>query len=159
MVEVLIGMGSNLGSRTLLVKKAISLVQRKLKVKRMSRFVVSAPSEGVTGGWFLNGVLLAETNLLPTELLCFLQKVEIKLGRPPDHLPGKARSIDLDILFYGDKVIRSKELTIPHIRVLERPFVLNPLLEIVPGWIHPLLKRRLIDIAKEKGLFLQRGNQ
>jgi 2-amino-4-hydroxy-6-hydroxymethyldihydropteridine diphosphokinase len=87
---------------------------------------------------FLNMVLRAETRLAPVDLLGQLKTLEASLGRTPSFRNGP-RLIDLDILFYDDLILETPSLTIPHPRLHERAFVLVPLAELVPGFIHPLL--------------------
>lgn len=87
---------------------------------------------------FVNGVLLGETDLEPQETLSALLSLERKFGRVRGE-PNAARSLDLDLLAHGDRVIETAELTLPHPRMAERMFVLVPLAEILPEWRHPVL--------------------
>jgi len=93
-------------------------------------------------------VVLAETDLAPLALLNQIKYIENKLGRQPTFRFGP-RVIDIDILFYDDLVQETPRLTIPHPRLLERAFVLVPLAEIAPQFVHPVLKKRIIDLAGE----------
>ncbi|HPP12979.1 MAG TPA: 2-amino-4-hydroxy-6-hydroxymethyldihydropteridine diphosphokinase, partial [bacterium] len=105
MGRVLIGVGSNSGHRSRLIKKALNLLQREMRIERVSSFVRSAPAEGVSGGYFLNGVVQAKTSLQPASVVKFLQSVEVSLGRPANHPRKQARCIDLDLLFYDGYTI------------------------------------------------------
>jgi 2-amino-4-hydroxy-6-hydroxymethyldihydropteridine diphosphokinase len=95
--------------------------------------------------WFINGVSLWETGLMPRELLETLQQIESRLGRQRTGKWGP-RTIDLDILFYDDRVIREVDLVIPHPELEKRRFVLVPLSEIVPDLIHPVLGKRITEL-------------
>ncbi len=86
--------------------------------------------------WFYNGVVRLETQLQPEHLLAICQETERGLGRDPG-LRNASRSIDLDILFYGQRIIETPPLTIPHPRLHQRRFVLVPMAELDPNWIHP----------------------
>ena len=86
---------------------------------------------------FLNLVARIQTRLAPLELLTLTKGIEAKLGRTKDK-PNAPRPIDIDILFYGDQVIKNRQLTVPHPRLMERAFVLVPLAEIAPKLIHPV---------------------
>jgi 2-amino-4-hydroxy-6-hydroxymethyldihydropteridine diphosphokinase len=81
---------------------------------------------------FINAVVAFETSLHPFALLRSLQEIEARLGRPKDHRKNESRTIDLDIICYGDLSIDEKELTIPHPRAAQRDFVMTPLKEVAP---------------------------
>ncbi len=146
MVKVFLGLGSNRGNRTENLIRAVNLIKEncKIKFKGVSSFYRTKPAENVGGGDFLNAVLSVETGLPPEELLVFLQTVEKKLGSST-RKQNKARIIDLDLLLYGQKIIRRKNLIIPHPRMLRREFVLQPLAEISPKTRHPQ-KRMTMNI-------------
>ncbi|MCK5534508.1 2-amino-4-hydroxy-6-hydroxymethyldihydropteridine diphosphokinase [bacterium] len=95
-----------------------------------------------TKKWFLNKVIKIKTKLTPKDLLEICRKIEKELGRKKTIKWGP-RTIDLDILFYGNKIIREKDLIIPHSRAHKRRFVLVPLAEISPGFVHPLLRKKV----------------
>jgi 2-amino-4-hydroxy-6-hydroxymethyldihydropteridine diphosphokinase len=136
-----VAIGSNLGERTSLCAEA----QRRLAclpetfVVRASALIETPPQEGAGGGPFLNGVIELETALSPEQLLAATQGIEAALGRPPDHARGRARTMDLDILLYDDRVLRRGMLEIPHPRMTGRRFVLEPLAAIAPEVRHPIL--------------------
>jgi 2-amino-4-hydroxy-6-hydroxymethyldihydropteridine diphosphokinase len=93
-----------------------------------------APGEG----WFLNGVVQLETDITPQSLLAVCREIERSLGRDPERRSGP-RTLDLDILLYGDRVIEEKDFLVPHPRLHLRRFVLEPLVEINPTLMHPAL--------------------
>ncbi|MBN2120414.1 MAG: 2-amino-4-hydroxy-6-hydroxymethyldihydropteridine diphosphokinase [Candidatus Omnitrophica bacterium] len=153
-VYAYLGLGSNLGDRRKNIAQAIGFLKasNKLSVEKISRLIETIPQDGPPQGKFLNGAIKISTSLSAFNLLCFLQDVENKLGRARGVKNGP-RTIDLDILLYDDKDIDKEGLRIPHPRMLEREFVLKPLLEIEPDIFdtHKLLKpyknkvRRLIE--------------
>ena len=99
-------------------------------------------------GWFLNGVVQLETDITPHSLLAMLQEIERALGRDEDHRSGP-RTIDLDILFYGARRIDEPGLTIPHPRLHQRRFVLMPLNELDPLWVHPTLNQSVDQLLAD----------
>jgi 2-amino-4-hydroxy-6-hydroxymethyldihydropteridine diphosphokinase len=137
MVEIFIGLGSNVGDREDNLRKALSLLNEKMKILRVSSMYETEPMYMKDQEWFLNCVAKFETDLTPRELLDYLQDIEKRLGRKRDARYGP-RNIDLDILFYGSKVVEEDEFRIPHLKIHERRFVLVPLAEIDPEYIHPI---------------------
>jgi 2-amino-4-hydroxy-6-hydroxymethyldihydropteridine diphosphokinase len=133
-VRAFIGMGSNLGDRWSNCRAALDGLARvpDTRLVRVSPFFESDPQEGVEGGRFLNAVAELETGLTACELLRRVQEIEVALGRHADHPPGSARTMDLDILLYGDQAIREERLTVPHPRLTQRRFVLAPLVSLDP---------------------------
>lgn len=153
---VYLSLGSNLGERETNLERALALLQRsEIDISKRSSIYETAPQELVHQPWFLNMAVQAETTLLPVNMLRVLQSVEHDLGR--DRSKGVRfgpRAIDIDILLYGRAVIRSQQLTIPHPRMLERRFVLEPLLEIAPELRDPItgtpLRNYLPGVIKQQ---------
>ncbi len=132
MSRCFIGVGSNLGNREENIKNAKSLLNKtKIKILKESSLIETRPVGGPKQGKFLNGVLEIETKLSPDKLLQTLKTIERKLARIKTVKNGP-RTIDLDILLYEDKVIKTSKLIIPHPRMHERSFVIKPLKEIAP---------------------------
>ena len=105
--------------------------------------------DGTLGStWFYNGAVKLETNLSPRSLLEICQETERALGRDENDRNGP-RSIDFDILFYGDRIIDEPGMKIPHPRMHLRRFVLDPLVEIAPDWVHPLLKKTVKELRED----------
>lgn len=132
MAKGFIGVGSNLGDRINNIQNALKLLKKeKIRILKQSTFIETKPVGGPKQGKFLNGVLEIETKLEPIKLLKTLKAIEKKLGRSKA-VKNCPRIIDLDILLYEDKVIKSAKLTIPHPKMHERSFVIKPLKEIAP---------------------------
>lgn len=128
-----IGVGSNLGRRRKNIREALEKINllKGTKIIKTSKLIETNPVGGPVGQpKFLNAALKISTNLSPLNLLKKLKTIEKELGRKKTVRWGP-REIDLDILFYGDKVINRKELQIPHPRLFEREFVIKPLLEVL----------------------------
>ncbi len=152
-VQAYIGIGSNLGDRLGQCRSALDRLSLlpDTTVKRVSPFTESTPQEGVDGGLFLNAVAEITTSLLPHRLLDHLRDIEAALGRPLDHDPRSARTMDLDILLYGDMVMSEPDLVIPHPRMTHRRFVLAPLVAIAPTTRHPVLGISVKEILQRLG--------
>ncbi|MGQ9647020.1 MAG: 2-amino-4-hydroxy-6-hydroxymethyldihydropteridine diphosphokinase [Thermodesulfobacteriota bacterium] len=152
-----IGIGSNLGDKVDQCESAIAEIlkvdQNKLLAK--SSYFKTKPVGYADQGWFINGAIKIETELEPLQLLRNLKRIESQLGRQETVRWGP-RTIDLDILFFDDRAIRTDELQIPHPLAQERQFVLVPLAEIDPGLIHPVLRKSigelLDDIKEDQGV-------
>jgi 2-amino-4-hydroxy-6-hydroxymethyldihydropteridine diphosphokinase len=143
---VYIGLGSNLGNREAALQQAISLLHSAdLQIKRISSVYETSPQELITQPWFLNMVLEAETTLFPMRLLLRVANVERKMGRKRIVAKGP-RVIDLDILFYGNAVVDTAQLKIPHSGIPTRRFVLEPLAELAPDLRHPVILRTVRDL-------------
>lgn len=158
---VFLGIGTNKGNRKKNISNALKLLSenRNLKILKVSKMLKNPPREGIKSGYFLNGAIKLETSLKPIELLRFCKSIEKKLGRkigPLDYgtIGEKrkkirryfSRTIDLDILFYGNKIIKSKELIIPHPRIEKRDFVLIPLCQMAKDSKHPISKESIRKI-------------
>ena len=140
MAQIFLGLGSNLGKREEYIRSTIAaLAQNNIKIEIISSLTETDPVGGPPQGKFLNAVVQAQTTLSPEELLTCLQGIEKKLGRVRT-VPNGPRTIDIDILLYDDIQMDLPHLRIPHPRMKERAFVLNPLTEIAPGMIHRLEK-------------------
>ncbi len=155
-VTVYLSLGSNIGERQENLDKAVDFLSQKLQVAKVSSVYDTAPVGDIEQPRFLNLVCQAYTRLAPKELLAVAKGIESKLGRKPGK-PDAPRPMDIDILFYGDKVIKTPELIIPHPRLVERAFVLIPLNEIAPDLVHPVsgktIKELLKGISGKQGVF------
>ena len=131
MTTCYIGIGSNLGDRSRFIDKAIEALKKNayIKVTRTSSIYETEPVSEIPQGKFLNGVVEIETSLSPHDLLGELNRIEDELGRVRTVKDGP-RTIDLDILYYGEEKIDERDLAIPHPRIGEREFVLKGLREL-----------------------------
>jgi 2-amino-4-hydroxy-6-hydroxymethyldihydropteridine diphosphokinase len=144
-VKVYLGLGSNLGDRMSNLASAVERLSRKITIKKISSVYETEPVYYKEQPLYLNAALCAVTELDPFELLRFVKGIEGDLGRQTS-FRNAPRTIDIDILFYGDQAIETSELTIPHPRIAERAFVLVPLAEIAPRLVHPLLQKRVSEL-------------
>ncbi len=150
MVRAYIGLGSNLGDRLAYLRGAVRGMAEVGKIVAISSLYESSPVGYTDQPWFLNAVIALETEASPESLHRHLLKLEKATGRERP-FPNAPRTLDLDILFYGDLVIDRRELTIPHPRLHERAFVLVPLLEIAPGLRHPTLHETVRELLAALG--------
>ncbi|MEO0080475.1 MAG: 2-amino-4-hydroxy-6-hydroxymethyldihydropteridine diphosphokinase [candidate division WOR-3 bacterium] len=137
MVEVYLSLGSNLGDRVDNLERAVDELATLGRV-RCSSWFESEPVDMPGGENFLNGVVELLTDLEPEEVFKRTREIEHGLGRDPVRRAGP-RTIDIDILLYGNEVIDRPDLVIPHPRMTERAFVLVPLAELAPDVFHPVL--------------------
>jgi 2-amino-4-hydroxy-6-hydroxymethyldihydropteridine diphosphokinase len=146
--RVYVSLGSNLGDREANLKTAIQRLDEVGQVIADSSFYETEPVEFTDQPWFLNCVVVLETEKMPRQLLKALLKVEQAMGRRRTQNKGP-RNIDIDILLYGDSVVDTKGLTIPHLALHERRFVLEPLVEIAPEVRHPVLNKTIRELRDE----------
>ncbi|MCX8082169.1 MAG: 2-amino-4-hydroxy-6-hydroxymethyldihydropteridine diphosphokinase [bacterium] len=148
MVKVYIAIGSNKGNREKNILKALKKMEKYITIKKISPFLITPPEEGAYGGFFLNGVIEGETSLESKNLLIVLQNIERDMGREFPHKSGDERIIDLDIIFYGNKIIKSKNFTVPHPKYKKRYFVILPFYEIAPYMKDPETGESIYEIYK-----------
>ncbi len=148
-----IGVGSNLGEPLSNCRHAIQLLDgmEGCRVSGTSRFYRTEPVGALPQGWYVNAVVSLETTLRPRELLKSLLSIESAMGRVRRER-WEARIIDLDILLYGEEVIREGDLIVPHPFMHERRFVLLPMMDLDPQRIHPVLRKSMAQIAEELGV-------
>ena len=143
---VYIALGSNLGDRAENLRLARKQIEAPdLRLIRASSIYETAPRDVEDQPWFLNQVVECETDLFPRQLLGRLQKIERAMGRKRRTAKGP-REIDLDILLFGNAVVKAPELEVPHPRLAERRFVLEPLAELVPEKKHPGTRRTMREM-------------
>ncbi|MPL98541.1 Bifunctional folate synthesis protein [bioreactor metagenome] len=150
--KVYLSLGSNDGAREEQLRMAIEAIGKLVgKVIKVSRIYEGEPIGFESDKRFLNLCLELKTEDGPSQLLLKLEAIEVKLGRlkPSIFSEYTDRTIDLDIIFFDEIAISSKDLTIPHPRMHERRFVLEPLAELCPDFIHPVLKKTVQELLHE----------
>lgn len=159
-MKAFLSLGSNIGDRTSALELARRMVEERAgRILRESRVYETEPYSDIPQEWFLNQVLLIDTDLTARALLETCQQVEVELGRSRGengngngsgvygaYLP---RKIDIDILLYGQHAIRQVGLSIPHLEMHKRRFVLEPLAEIAPELEHPIFRKSIQDLKFE----------
>ncbi|MFC1920925.1 2-amino-4-hydroxy-6-hydroxymethyldihydropteridine diphosphokinase [Chloroflexota bacterium] len=149
-------LGSNMGNRQGNLDKAIDFLSQRQPLGKVSSIYDTEPVGNTEQPHFLNMVCEIFTRLAPEDLLNLTKGIELKLGRVAPNAPNSPRPIDIDILFYGDRVVNTKDLVIPHPRLTERAFVLVPLAEIAPDFIHPVngktVRELLADTTETQGV-------
>lgn len=151
MTIVYIALGSNLGDRDDFLRRALTALRQTegVEVTRVSPWYETRPVGGPAGqGPYLNAVAEVQSECGPHDLLAVLLNIEQQLGRERHEKDGP-RTIDLDLLLYGDLVYEDTQLLVPHPRLHERLFVLHPLAQLAPGLLHPVLKRSIADLLAE----------
>lgn len=147
---VWIGLGSNLGDRAASLQQAIDLLQQdeRLNILRTSSLYETEPVGFESENRFLNAVAELSWKGKAVELLALLLQTEQVLGRSRTAgIRYESRSIDLDILFFGEEVINNSQLQVPHPRMQGRRFVLLPLNELIPSYIHPILRQSVDELV------------
>jgi len=142
---VFLGLGSNLGNRQQNLERAIERLGTAGRVTAVSSFYETEPREFIRQPWFLNCALALETEKMPRQLLSAVLAIERQMGRRRLRAKGP-RSIDIDILMFGNAVIDTLTLTVPHPAMHQRRFVLEPLAEIAPEARHPVLKHTMREL-------------
>lgn len=146
--KVVLILGGNRGDRKELINQAVRFISEKNHLVSSSAIYETQAWGNVAKGNFLNQVIQIETSVSPENLLEQIQEIEEKLGRKRTETWGD-RTMDIDILYFGDVVIHTPNLTIPHPFIQDRRFVLVPLTEILPDMIHPILGKSNRSLLEE----------
>jgi 2-amino-4-hydroxy-6-hydroxymethyldihydropteridine diphosphokinase len=148
--RVLLGLGSNLGDRDANLIAVLDRLEEEnaLSVVAMSSIRTTAPVGGPPQGDYRNAAALADTHLPPRKLLAAMQRAEERVGRRRDGERWGPREADVDLLLYGDEVVEEPDLVVPHPRMAERRFVLEPAAEIAPDMVHPVLHRTMRQLLE-----------
>ena len=152
MAKVYIGLGTNLGDKEQNLRTAVHKIEERIgKIISLSAFYATAPWGFDSDNAFLNAVVCAETSLPPLEILSITQSVEQEMGRTHKSVNGvySDRVIDVDLLLYDDLILDTPTLKLPHPLMRERRFVMEPLAEIAPDVMHPVLGKTLGDIYRD----------
>ncbi|MBK8955515.1 MAG: 2-amino-4-hydroxy-6-hydroxymethyldihydropteridine diphosphokinase [Saprospiraceae bacterium] len=146
--QVVLGFGSNLGDRSDNIIKAMNLLaDSKINVLQVSSFYETEPWGNHNQNLFINAAAVADTELNPFEVLTAIHVIELEFGRTRQ-TKYEARTLDIDILFYNHDVMENEQLTIPHPQIHKRNFVLKPLSEIIPEYIHPRFKLSIDKLCR-----------
>lgn len=148
--KVILSIGSNMGDKEAYLNNAIDSLYDDVncRVNVVSNYIETEPYGPVEQDNFLNGCLEIETLYSPKELLKKVNQIEAESGRTRDIHWGP-RTLDIDIVFYGDEIVDEPDLKIPHVEMHKRLFVLEPLKQIAPYWKHPILNRTVSQILEE----------
>lgn len=142
---VYIGLGANIGEPLQQLESAIAHLNTVLHVTKRSPIYLSRPLGKLDQPNFYNMVVEAATDLTPTALMEILLNLETAMGRQRRFI-NEPRPIDLDLLFFGQQILKSERLCIPHPRLHERDFVLQPLADIAPHWRHPSFSKTISEL-------------
>ncbi|MDQ6901753.1 MAG: 2-amino-4-hydroxy-6-hydroxymethyldihydropteridine diphosphokinase [Bacteroidota bacterium] len=151
MVNLFLGLGGNIGNVSENFKISLEKIDKNIgRIIAKSSMYKTEPWGNKNQEFFLNQVIEVETALSADDVLQRILKIEILLGRNRDKdNQFAARTIDIDILFFGDEIINRPNLIVPHPRLHLRNFVLTPLLEIAPEFLHPSLGKKIKDLIKD----------
>jgi 2-amino-4-hydroxy-6-hydroxymethyldihydropteridine diphosphokinase len=142
---VYLSLGSNVGDRDAYLRAAIAWLETKGGIVSVSSFYETEPVEFTEQGWFLNCAVALETAETPEQLMAAILRFEQQMGRQRIQRKGP-RTIDIDILLFGDTILDTPALTVPHPAMHQRRFVLEPLAEIGPAVRHPVLKKTIREL-------------
>ena len=149
-IRTYISAGSNLGNKMANIEYALDALADAGSISQVSSYFETEPVGYTNQPWFLNLAIELETRLAPSELLRLCLGIEASRDRKRS-FPNAPRTLDLDILLYGDIVVREENLMIPHPRLSERRFVLEPLAQIAPDFVHPVLKQSIRSLLETCG--------
>jgi 2-amino-4-hydroxy-6-hydroxymethyldihydropteridine diphosphokinase len=143
---VYLSLGSNVGAREKHLRDAIRRLEAEGHVVSISSFYETEPVEFTDQSWFLNCAVALETTKTPEQLIAAMLRIETEIGRRRTQAEKGPRTIDIDILLFGETIIKSDKLTIPHPAMQQRRFVLEPLSEIAPEVRHPVWHRTVREL-------------
>ena len=149
MAKVYLGLGTNLGDKEQNLRDAVQKIEEQVgKIVSLSAFYVTAPWGFSSDNSFLNAAACVDTLLPPLSVLYATQEIEREMGRTQKSAGGvySDRLIDIDLLLYDDRVLDTPELKLPHPLMHERRFVMEPLAEIAPELVHPVLGKKMREL-------------
>ncbi|OOQ56881.1 2-amino-4-hydroxy-6-hydroxymethyldihydropteridine diphosphokinase [Mucilaginibacter pedocola] len=149
MITVFLLLGTNLGNRQMFLQQAIESIEKQIAPVQQVSSIYETQSWGKTDEPdYLNQVVMLQTNMPARQVLTTILDIEAQMGRKREVKWG-ARTIDIDILFYGSEVIEEEGLVVPHPQLQNRRFTLEPLAEIAPAFVHPLLNENILTLKNE----------
>lgn len=144
---VYLSLGSNLGDRATNVRTAIGMLGEMGQVVAVSSFYETEPMEVTDQPWFVNCAVAVKTDLMPRQFLSRMLKIEKAMGRHRVR-PKGPRTVDIDILLFGNSIVHTPQLHVPHPAMHQRRFVLQPLAEIAPEVRHPVFRRKISELLE-----------
>ncbi|MCX7821699.1 MAG: 2-amino-4-hydroxy-6-hydroxymethyldihydropteridine diphosphokinase [Brevinematales bacterium] len=147
-MSIYLSIGTNQGDKKENIRKALCYLNDFCKILKISRFYRTKPYGYTNQKRFINFAIEVESNLTPVEFLKKCQSIEELLGRKR-LIKWGPRTIDIDILFWNNEIINIKELNIPHYDLHNREFVLKPMLDIAPEFIHPIFRKSIVEMYQE----------
>jgi 2-amino-4-hydroxy-6-hydroxymethyldihydropteridine diphosphokinase len=152
MNEVYLGIGGNLGDRLQNIEFAINLISERIAIpEKISSVYMSEPWGFQHAKYFTNAVVMIKTNKSADEIFGITTCIELEMKRVRNKSGYQGRTMDIDILFFGNEIIENEKLTVPHPKISERLFVLLPMCEIAPKFIHPQYKKDMQQLLQECG--------
>ena len=148
MKTIYLGLGSNLGDREANLRRALAALAPEINVTKVSPTYETEPMYVMDQPKYLNAVCGATTEISPPNILRKIKETEKEMG---EHAHNEPRIIDIDLLFYGNEIVRTPELVIPHPKISERAFVLMPLSDIAPDFVHPVLGSTIAELRDALG--------
>jgi len=150
MKKLILSLGSNLGDRRKFLNDAMIEIEASIgKIRQVSSLYQTSPWGFDSSELFLNQIILVNTHLSPVEVLEQIKLIEQKAGRIRSSAGFQDRTLDIDIVFYDDLILDSQDLKIPHPNLHQRLFVLMPLHEIAPKWMHPVFQKDITALLQE----------
>lgn len=148
---IYLSLGSNLGDRLQNLRRAVQSITESVGFVTKQSKIYETQSWGYSDSDYLNMAIAVQTTLPPTLLLKAINTIETQMGRVRSGNGYEARPIDIDILFYGGEIIDTPHLTIPHPRIPLRRFVLQPMSDIAPDFVHPTMDKTMAVLLEECG--------
>lgn len=145
--QAILLLGSNQGNKIAQINKALNLLEKLLDIAKQSHNYQTDAWGNTNQDYFINKAILVNTKLNVQDLLTYVLQTELQMGRTRE-IKWQARIIDIDIIFFNQQIINQPNLIVPHPHMQVRRFVLEPINEIVPNWVHPILKKTVQNLLQ-----------